>query len=210
MIIVLFEDDDIMVVNKPAGLPSQKTANDDITPLPDYLGENLTPVHRLDQRVSGLILLSKNKESFVAMQEDFVNRNVKKYYRAIVGNAPTLKENTLTNWLIRDGKQKKAMVYNEEIHRSKKAILKYKLIQSTEKYHLLEIELFTGRFHQIRAQLSAIGSPIVGDVKYGFKRSTPDGSIFLQSFHLEFAHPKTKKHLLFKIEQPELWKRYGF
>ncbi len=210
MIIVLFEDDDIMVVNKPAGLPSQKTANEDITPLPDYLGENLTPVHRLDQRVSGLILLSKNKESFVAMQEDFINRNVKKYYRAIVGSAPSPRENTLTHWLIRDGKQKKAKLYNEEIHRSKKAILKYKLIQSTEKYHMLEIELFTGRFHQIRAQLSAIGCSIVGDMKYGFKRSTPDGSIFLQSFHLEFAHPKTKKQLLFEIEQPELWKKYGF
>jgi 23S rRNA pseudouridine1911/1915/1917 synthase len=209
MIVIYFEDEDIMVVDKPAGLPSHKSANDD-TPLPDYLGENLNPVHRLDQRVSGIILLAKNKESFAVLQSDFEHRRVKKKYRAMVSNAPTNQEDTLTHWIERDAKIKKAIVYNEEIVGRKKSVLSYKLVHSSEKYHLLEIELFTGRFHQIRAQLSTIGCPIVGDIKYGFKRSSPDGSIFLQSFYLEFKHPKNKKTMSFQLEMPELWKKYGF
>ena len=209
MIHTLFEDDDIMVVNKPAGLASQNTANNDET-LIDVLGKDLLPVHRLDQRVSGIILLAKNKESLSILQDDFKNRNIKKFYRAVVANPTPQQQDTLKHWLIKDTKQSKAKVYAKEIEHSKQCVLAYKLIQSSLKYHLLEIELLTGRFHQIRAQLSFIGCPIVGDVKYGFKRSSPDGSIFLQSFHLEFSHPKSKEILSFNIDMPELWKKYGF
>jgi len=89
-------------------------------------------------------------------------------------------------------------------------VLNYKIVQSSNKYTLLDIHLSTGRFHQIRAQLSAIGSPIVGDVKYGFKRTTPNGSIFLQSYHVSFIHPITKENIAIEIDIPELWKKYGF
>ncbi|MFY7964268.1 MAG: RluA family pseudouridine synthase [Chitinophagaceae bacterium] len=209
MIPILFEDDDIIVVDKPAGLASQNTANKDIS-LIDTLDKNVLPVHRLDQRVSGIILFAKNQETLTILNSDFKNRSVTKRYRAIVSNCPPKSEDTLIHWLQKNSNSSKSNVFKKEVAHSKQAILKYKTVQSSIKYHLLQIDLFTGRFHQIRAQLSAIGCPIVGDVKYGFKRTTPDGSIFLQSFYLAFKHPKTKESLTFEIDIPILWNKYGF
>jgi 23S rRNA pseudouridine1911/1915/1917 synthase len=133
-----------------------------------------------------------------------------KKYRAVVANAPKEAEGTLTHWLVKNSEQQKSKVFIKEVAHSKKAVLNYKIVQSSNKYTLLDIHLSTGRFHQIRAQLSAIGSPIVGDVKYGFKRTTPDGSIFLQSYHVSFIHPITKENIAIEIDTPELWKKYGF
>ena len=209
MIETLFEDDDIIVVHKPAGVASQNTASNE-TSLLDDLGKELLPVHRLDQRVSGIILLAKNKETLATINNDFKNRKVTKRYRAVVSNLPAKPKEKLTHWLLKNSTQSKSKAFTKDVAHSKKAELEYHLIQSSLKYHLLEIDLLTGRFHQIRAQFAAINCPIVGDIKYGYKRTSPDGSIFLQSFHLAFTHPTTKELLCFEIDMPELWKKYGF
>ena len=205
---IIYKDKDILVVNKPAGVESQNT-QDIAEILPDFSGKELLPVHRLDQRVSGLILYALNKESLAKLNEAFKNRQVKKQYKAVVGNCSPKTQDTLIHWLLKDTSRNKAKAFTKEIKNSKKAELKYTLLKSSDRYHLLNIELFTGRFHQIRAQLSAIGCPIAVDVKYGYKRTTPDGSIFLQSYFLSFNHPISGAPLSFKIEMPELWKKYG-
>lgn len=207
MIEIIYEDADLVVINKPCGIASQpdtkNTAN-------ELTAKGWIPAHRLDQRVSGLLLLAKNEQSLALLNEVFAQHKIKKTYRAVVANKPNMDSAQLTHWLLKDGTYKKSKAFNKEVAHSKKAQLNYELVQSSLKYHLLNIELLTGRFHQIRAQLTAIGSPIVGDVKYGYKRSTPDGSIFLQSYCLEFAHPNSKELLSFELPMPELWKKYGF
>lgn len=208
MTTIIFEDEDILLVNKAAGIATQNNFILDEEQV-ESIVDSLTPVHRLDQRVSGLLLFAKNKESAALLSSDFKNNKVKKYYRAIVAVAPPKHQDMLTHWLVKDAKHTKAKVFVKEVAHSKKCLLSYQLIQSSLKYHLLEIELFTGRFHQIRAQLSNIGCPIVGDLKYGYKRSSPDKSIFLQSFSMSFTHPKTNELLSFKIPMPELWKKFG-
>jgi 23S rRNA pseudouridine1911/1915/1917 synthase len=155
-------------------------------------------------------LFAKNKESQAILNDDFKNRKVVKRYKAIVANLPAKETDRLTHWLLKNSTESKSKAFTKEVAHSKKAALEYTLVQSSVKYHLLEVNLLTGRFHQIRSQLAAIGSPIVGDVKYGYKRTMPDGSIFLQSFHLAFTHPTSKELLSFEIEVPELWKKYGF
>lgn len=206
MVEILFEDDFILVANKPVGVASQSSINS----LTDLLLNKATPVHRLDQRVSGIILLAKDEKTLVALNLAFQNREVQKKYKAVVAQKPSIEEATLTHWLLKDAKQSKSKAFSKKVAHSKKAELKYTLLKSSEKYHLLDITLFTGRFHQIRAQLAAIGSPIVGDVKYGYKRTVPDGSIFLQSYFLQFHHPYTKQIMSFEIAIPEAWKKYGF
>ncbi|MEA5459890.1 RluA family pseudouridine synthase [Arcicella sp. LKC2W] len=209
---ILHEDNEILVVNKPAGIPSQPDKSG--TPsLLEILSENypdLFVIHRLDQRVSGIIVLAKTEISASQLSKDFQTRNVTKKYRAIVANQPKEKAGKLTHWLLKDAKKNQSKAFEKEVENSQKAELKYETVKSSERYHLLEIELFTGRFHQIRSQLSAIACPILGDLKYGYKRSSPDGSIFLQSYYLLFNHPKTKQALQFEIEMPELWGKYGF
>lgn len=195
-----------MVVNKPAGLAAQDIANSSIM----LASKGLLPVNRIDQRVSGIILFARNNETLAVLNDAFKNRTITKLYRAIVANHPPQKEEMLVQWLVKNGIQSKSKVFAKEVAHSKKAVMFYKLIQSSERFHLLEIKLDTGRFHQIRAQLSSIACPILGDVKYGFKRTMPDGSIFLQSYHLQFIHPKTSQLLTFEIDMPELWKKYGF
>lgn len=208
LITIIYQDSDLLLLNKPAGIDSQDT---DIiaASIPELSGKELLPVHRLDQRVSGLILFALNKESLVILNNAFQNRQVQKQYLAVVNVCPPKPQDTLVHWLLKDASRSKSKAFNKEIKNSKKAELKYTLLKSSEKYHLLQIELFTGRFHQIRAQLAAIGSPIVGDVKYGYKRTIPDGSIFLQSSHLAFLHPTSGQQLSFQIDMPEQWHKYG-
>lgn len=208
MITIIYEDADIAVVHKPAGLASQVTASGNNI-ISNNLPETWQPVHRLDQRVSGLIVFAKNTESFAALSKSFADRQITKKYRAVVANKPTLVNATLTHWLLKDGKQQKVKAFSKAVAHSVEAQLSYVLIKSSLKYHLLDITLHTGRFHQIRAQLSAINCAIVGDVKYGYKRTTPDGSIFLQSYYLAFTHPTTQAPLQFEIDMPELWHKYG-
>jgi 23S rRNA pseudouridine1911/1915/1917 synthase len=209
---ILHEDPEILVVNKPSGIPTQPDKNG--TPsLLEILSENrpnLYLIHRLDQRVYGIVVFAKTEQSASQLSKDFQSRNITKKYRAIVANKPAESESKLTHWLLKDAKKSLSKAFEKEVKNSLKSELLYKVIQSSERYHLLEIELLTGRFHQIRSQLSAIGSPILGDLKYGYKRNSADGSIFLQSYQLSLSHPITKQALQFEIEMPELWGKYGF
>jgi 23S rRNA pseudouridine1911/1915/1917 synthase len=209
---LIFEDSEIIVVNKPSGIPVQPDKNNTPSLLEIFSQnrDNIYLIHRLDQRVSGLVIFAKTENSAKQLSKDFHTRNITKKYRAIVANKPIENEAKLTHWLLKDAKKKLSKPFENEYKNSQKAELIYRVIQSSERYHSLDIELLTGRFHQIRSQLSAIGSPILGDLKYGFKRSSPDGSIFLQSYYLSLNHPTTKKTIQFEIEMPELWKRYGF
>lgn len=208
---IIFEDNDIIVVDKPSGISIQPDKNENESLL-DILSKNRTIhlVHRIDQRVSGLVVFAKNKESLAKLNNDFQTRTVTKIYKAIVANKPPEEADKLIHWLVKDTKKNLSKAFESDVKNGQKAELSYKILQSSEKYHLLEIELMTGRFHQIRSQLAAIGCPIVGDLKYGYKRSSPDGSIFLQSSTLSFNHPRTFELLTFQLEIPELWKKYGF
>jgi 23S rRNA pseudouridine1911/1915/1917 synthase len=198
---ILFQDNDLIIVDKPAGISTEA-----------YIETNFSclMVHRLDQRVSGLIVFAKTTLCLSLLNQMFSNGLIQKKYKAVVAQAPKVQETTLTHWLVKNSEQQKTKAFLKEVAHSKKAVLNYKIVQSSNKYTLLDIHLSTGRFHQIRAQLSAIGSPIVGDVKYGFKRTTPNGSIFLQSYHVSFIHPITKENIAIEIDTPELWKKYGF
>ena len=209
---IIFEDSEIIVVNKSSGIPTQPDKNNTPSLLELLTQErpNLYLLHRLDQRVSGLVIFAKTELSAKQLNKDFQTRNITKKYRAIVANKTTENEAKLTHWLLKDSKKNLSKAFVKEVENSQKSELIYKVIQSSERYHLLEIELLTGRFHQIRSQLSAIGIPILGDLKYGYKRSSPDGSIFLQSYHLSLNHPVTKKPIQFEIKMPELWRKYGF
>lgn len=209
---IVFEDSEIIVVNKSSGIPTQPDKNNTPSLLELLTQErpNLYLLHRLDQRVSGLVIFAKTELSAKQLNKDFQTRNITKKYRAITANKPAENVVKLTHWLLKDSKKNLSKAFGKEVENSQKSELIYKVIQSSERYHLLEIELLTGRFHQIRSQLSAIGIPILGDLKYGYKRSSPDGSIFLQSYHLSLNHPVTKKPIQFEIEMPELWRKYGF
>jgi 23S rRNA pseudouridine1911/1915/1917 synthase len=206
---IIFEDDEIMVCVKPSGVLSQKENSNEDSLL--ELFPDSPPLHiitRLDRRVSGLVLLAKNPESAANLSEQLKEKQIIKKYKAIVGQKTEKESQTLTHWLSKTNSKAKAS--KTELENAKKAVLSYKILQSSERYHLLEITLETGRFHQIRCQLAAIGSPILGDLKYGFKRSSPDGSIFLQAYALAFFHPKNKELLTFEINPPKVWEKYGF
>lgn len=205
---VVFEDEACLVVNKPAGLAVQNDGQQ--TSLLQLLKHPFEPVHRLDQRVSGLLLFAKTAEVQATLSKAFQDRQIQKQYKAVVGQQPATKEAMLEHWLRKKGEQQKAQVFKQAVAHAKQAKLHYRLIQSTNRYHLLDVQLHTGLFHQIRAQLAAIGCPIVGDLKYGFPRSSPDGSIFLQAYKLSFTHPLTKEPMAFDIPIPEIWKKYGF
>jgi 23S rRNA pseudouridine1911/1915/1917 synthase len=209
---ILHEDPEILVVIKPSGIPTQSDKKGTASLL-EILSENrpnLYLIHRLDQRVSGIVIFAKTEQSASQLSKDFQTRNIIKKYRAIVANKPSGSEAKLTHWLLKDAKKNRSKAFEKEVKNSHKSELIYKVFQSSERYHLLEIELLTGRFHQIRSQLSAIGSPILGDLKYGYKRNSADGSIFLQSYQLSLNHPITKQALQFEIEMPEIWEKYGF
>lgn len=202
---ILFSDVDIIVIHKPAGLPAQPNQWPK-----NVLLKGAEPVHRLDQRVSGLMLLSKNKQSAAVLSQAFSNKQVQKKYRAVVGQLPKEPVGLVEHWLVKNHQQQKAKAYKEQRPNSKQCLLVYNVAQSSNKYHLLNIELQTGRFHQIRAQLAAMASPIVGDIKYGYARTIEDGSILLQCYELQFNHPSTQKELNFQLPIPENWLRYGF
>lgn len=200
---ILFEDDWILVLLKPAGLAVQSKEGQDIL----SIYPNSYVVHRLDQRVSGLLILAKNRKVASKLSDDFQTKKVRKFYLAVVKVKPILESDILEHWL---GKMsEKAMVSVLERKNYKKASLKLEILRSSDRYHLLQIQLYSGRFHQIRAQLSFIGSPILGDLKYGYSRSSPDGSIFLHAFRLEFNHPITGEKFMFETEQPEIWSTFG-
>lgn len=218
---VVYEDNHIIVVNKTASEIVQGDKTGD-TPLSEivkqYLKEKyqkpgnvfLGVTHRLDRPVSGLVIFAKTSKSLTRLNEMFRTSDVKKTYWAVVKNEPKEMEGELVHFLVRNEKQNKSYAYDKEVPNSKKAILHYRLIGHSDNYYLLEIDLKTGRHHQIRCQLAKMGSPIKGDLKYGFPRSNPDGSICLHARRLKFMHPVSKE--LIELEAPvpndNLWKGF--
>lgn len=203
---VLYEDNHIIVVYKESGeiVQGDKTGDKPLSEtIKAWIKEKyakpgnvfLGVVHRLDRPVSGLVVFAKTSKALSRLNDMFRKGEVKKTYWAMVQTTPAEPEGTLTNWLVRNEKQNKSYAYDHEVPNAKKAILKYKTIGQTEHYTLLEVNLLTGRHHQIRCQLSAIGCPIKGDLKYGARRSNPDGSISLLSRTVEFIHPVSKENI---------------
>lgn len=220
---VLYEDNHIIVVNKRSGEIVQGDKTGDV-PLSDilkaYLKEKynkpgnvyLGVVHRLDRPVTGVVLFAKTSKALPRLNKLFAeHEKVKKTYWAIVGNKPPKESGTLTHWLTRNEKTNTAKAYDREVPNSKMAVLDYKLIAVSERYFLLEIQLHTGRHHQIRCQLAKMGCPIKGDLKYGAPRSNSDGSICLHARKLELEHPVTHKLLSITASVPKdaLWQAFG-
>ncbi len=160
-------------------------------------------VHRLDRPVSGVILFARTSKALKRLNEMFREKQVKKIYLAIVKERPPEDEATITHFLKKNEKQNKSFVYDTEVKGSKEASLTYRLKGRSEKYYLLEIELHSGRHHQIRAQLAKIGCPVKGDLKYGYPRSNEDGGISLFARKLEFIHPVKKEPVTIIAHFPE-------
>ena len=216
---VVYEDNHIIIVSKRSGEIVQGDKTDDRTLADDvkaYIKEKyakpgnvfLGVTHRLDRPVWGLVVFAKTSKSLSRLNDMFRNGEVHKTYWAICQNTPEQPEATLTHWLTRNEKQNKSYAYDKEVPSSKKAVLHYKVIGHSERYTLVEIELMTGRHHQIRCQLAKIGCPIKGDLKYGAKRSNPDGSISLLARMVEFVHPVSKEKIHAESDVPDdkLWR----
>ena len=218
---VVYEDNHIIVVNKTASEIVQADKTGD-TPLSEtvkqYLKEKyqkpgnvfLGVTHRLDRPVSGLVIFAKTSKALTRLNEMFRAGEVKKTYWAVVKNAPKESEGELVHFLVRNEKQNKSYAYDKEVPNSKKAVLDYRLIGRSDNYYLLEVDLKTGRHHQIRCQLAKMGCPIKGDLKYGSPRSNPDGSICLHARRVRFVHPVSKELIELKAPLPEghLWKGF--
>jgi 23S rRNA pseudouridine1911/1915/1917 synthase len=203
---VLHEDNHIIVVNKRVGdiVQGDKTGD---KPLSDVVKEYikvkynkpgevfLGVVHRLDRPTTGIVVFARTSKALTRMNELFSNRETQKTYWAIVKNKPINTEDKLVHFLKRNEKNNTSKAHLKEVSDSKLASLDYKIIATLQNYFALEINLHTGRHHQIRAQLSAIGSPIKGDLKYGFDRSNPDGGIHLHARKLVFVHPVSKENI---------------
>ncbi|MFD0861943.1 RluA family pseudouridine synthase [Sungkyunkwania multivorans] len=211
---VLYEDNHLIVVNKRPGDIVQGDKTGDI-PLSDVVKEYLAQkyhksgnvflgvVHRLDRPTSGVVVFARTSKALPRLNKLFATKEAKKTYWAVVKEQPPKKTDMLTHWLRRNPKQNKSYANDKEVSNSKKAMLEYHVIKHLNNYHLLEVELHTGRHHQIRAQLSAIGCPIKGDLKYGSDRSNSDGSIHLHARALSFVHPVKKDEMRFVAEPPK-------
>lgn len=218
---VIYEDNHIILVNKASSEIVQGDKTGD-TPLSEtvkqYIKEKyhkpgnvfLGVTHRLDRPVSGLVLFARTSKALSRLNEMFKTKEIKKTYWAIVKNQPPAPAGELVHWLVRNEKQNKSYAYDREVKDSKKAILDYKVIGRSERYYLLEINLQTGRHHQIRCQLAKMGCPIKGDLKYGAQRSNPDGSICLHARRIEFVHPVSKEKMSFEapVSDSALWKSF--
>ena len=166
--------------------------------------------HRLDRPVSGVVVFAKTSKALSRLNDMFRDGNVSKRYLAIVKNLPPKPEGELTHWLVRNEKQNRSYAYDTEKPGSKKAVLRYRLLGNSVNYHLLEVELLTGRHHQIRCQLAKMGCPIKGDLKYGAERSNPDASISLHAYCVSFEHPVSHKKITVyaPIPSDSLWQSF--
>lgn len=215
---VLYEDNHIIVVNKAASEIVQGDKTGDI-PLSEMVGAYLKEkyqkpgnvfvgvTHRLDRPVSGLVVFAKTSKALARLNEMFRTGDVHKVYWAVVKDCPKVAEGELVHWMVRNEKQNKSYAYDHELKNSKKAVLRYRLIGRSDNYYLLEVQLLTGRHHQIRCQLAKMGCPIKGDLKYGASRSNPDGSICLHARRVHFIHPVSKLPIEIEAPLPEgrLW-----
>ena len=167
-------------------------------------------IHRLDRPVSGLVVFAKTSKALARLNDMFRNGEVKKSYWAIVKRAPEKESGELVHYLVRNEKSNKSVAYDREKPGAKRAVLDYKILARGDRYTLLEVDLKTGRHHQIRCQLAKIGSPIKGDLKYGAERSNPDGGISLHARHIEFVHPVSKELVSVTAPVPSdnLWQAF--
>lgn len=203
---VLYEDNHIIIVNKRAGdiVQGDKTGDQPLSEVvKEYIKDKynkpgnvyLGVVHRLDRPTTGIVMFAKTSKALPRLNKLFSDKDAKKTYWAIVKNTPQKTKDTLIHWLKKNPKNNKSFAHINEVNDSKKAILHYKILKKLKTYYLLEIELETGRHHQIRSQLSSIGCPIKGDLKYGFDRSNADASISLHARQLQFIHPVSKENI---------------
>jgi len=216
---ILYEDNHLIILNKRVGDIVQGDKTGDI-PLSEivkqYLAEKynkpgaafLGVVHRIDRPTSGIVVFAKTSKALSRLNKMLVDKTIQKTYWAIVQDRVELTENTLVNYLRKNEKNNKASVYDTETEGTKKAVLHYKVIRYLNKYTLLEIDLETGRHHQIRSQLAHLGHPVKGDVKYGFKRPNADAGIHLHARRLSLVHPVSKELLEIEAPLPEdpVWK----
>ena len=211
---VLFEDNHIIVVNKRAGDITQgdKTRDKPLSEVTkEYIKDKynkpgnvyLGVVHRLDRPTSGIIIFARTSKSLERLNKMLREKTINKTYWAVVKKHPKKEKDTLVNFLKKNPKNNKSTAYSKEIDGSKKAILHYTVIKKLDNYSLIEIDLETGRHHQIRTQLSTIGSPIKGDLKYGFDRSNKDGSIHLHARKIQFTHPVSKEQINITAPTPK-------
>ncbi len=220
---ILYEDNHIMAVNKPVGMmvQSDKAGNKGLEEVvKEYLrvkynkkGEAFIGVpHRIDRPVSGIVLFAKRSKPLKILNEMFREKQIKKTYWAVVGNMPPNTSGHLVNWLKKNEQKNISTGYDHEVKGSSKCELDYQMLKSIDNYHLLEINPHTGRHHQIRVQLSKMGCPIKGDVKYGARRGNKDGSIHLHARKVEFPHPMTKELISITAPVPmgdPVWKAFG-
>lgn len=209
---IIYEDNHLIAINKRPGDIVQGDKTGDM-PLSEvvklYIKEKynkpgnvyLGVAHRLDRPTSGIVVFAKTSKALPRLNKLFAEKTAKKTYWAVVKNAPEKQQDILTHWMKRNTKQNKSYANKKEVPDSKKAILEYRTIKKLDNFYLLKIDLKTGRHHQIRSQLTAIGSPIKGDLKYGFDRSNKDGSIHLHARSLSFIHP-IKKEMLDLVAPP--------
>ena len=216
---VVYEDNHVIIVHKESGeiVQGDKTGDKPLSEtVKDYIRDKfhkpgnvfLGVVHRLDRPVAGLVVFARTSKALSRLNEMFRKGEVHKTYWAITKNAPAEPEGTLVNWIVRNEKQNKSYVYDKEVPNAKRAELKYRVIAHTENYHLIEVNLLTGRHHQIRCQLAHMGCVIKGDLKYGAPRSNPDGSISLLSHEVTFIHPVSKIEIKAESVIPDdrLWR----
>lgn len=217
---ILYEDNHLIAIAKRAGdiVQGDKTGDVPLSQIvKDYLKQKynkageayLGVVHRLDRPTTGVVLFAKTSKALPRLNKLFAEKQaVEKTYWALVEKKQIPKQGTLTHWLVRDTQKNKSKAYPKEVPNSKKAILQYVVLQELNAYLLLEIKLLTGRHHQIRSQLQALGCAIKGDVKYGAKRTNPDGGISLHARELGLVHPVSKVPLSLQAPVPEndsLW-----
>ena len=210
---ILYEDNHLIAINKRSGdiVQGDKTGDMPLSEIVKiYLKDKhnkpgnvyLGVPHRLDRPTSGIVVFSKTSKALPRLNKLFAEKTAKKTYWAVVKNKPLETSGLLTNWLVRNNKQNKSYAYKNKVDNSKKAILSYNIIKKLNCYFLLEIDLQTGRHHQIRAQLAKIGCPVKGDLKYGADRSNKDGSIHLHSRKLSFVHPIKKEKIIIIAPPP--------
>lgn len=217
---ILYEDNHLIIINKPAGALVQGDKTGD-APISDdvkkYIKEKyqkpgdvfLGVIHRLDRPVSGIVIFARTSKALERMNALFKEKKIQKTYWAVVQIPPKEEQGTITTYTIKDAEKLKAKVFSKEVNGSKQCVLDYQVLLKSERYFLIEVQPHTGRYHQIRSQLSYIGSPIKGDIKYGYARTNNGGFIYLHARKIDFIHPVSKEHIQVTAPVPQhdkLWK----
>ncbi|MEO1513814.1 MAG: RNA pseudouridine synthase [Bacteroidota bacterium] len=212
--LVLYKNNQLIALHKPAGMAVQDDPSQDVSLMQlaeIYCKKKLRLIHRIDRPASGLVLFAKSASAAAALSEQFQNRSIQKHYLALTKNALPDKEGQLHHHLSKNSRNNKSIAHQEAGPQTKEAKLHYQWLGKSDFYHLWQIELLTGRHHQIRAQLAAMDCPIKGDVKYGARRRNPDRSIHLHAWKLQFEHPTSGESVLITAPPPDeaIWKAFA-